>query len=157
MLYLCKSAMFILLISYGASYGSHDNTYNDEYVSSNQTISYEHYKKSVLTILSNLLSAPFSYYGGVRLSLRAVEIVSFFSFDFYLFEIGREPHRNICTKILSYSFGSSFFLHAIYDIRMNIKNHGRSLLFLPRFIVQTTEHITFIVIVAESCSFFLIP
>ncbi|WP_422137036.1 RING finger domain-containing protein [Endozoicomonas sp. ALD040] len=41
---------------------------------------------------------------------------------------------------------------------MNIKNHGRSLLlFLPRFIAQTTEHITFVVIVAASCSFCLKP
>ncbi len=157
MLYLCKSVMFILLISYGASYGSQDNTYNDEYLNPNQTISYEDHEQSASSNLLNFLSGLLIYYDGVRLPLRAVEIVCLL-FNIHLFEIGREPPRNIYTEILSFIFGSSFLFHIIYDISMNIKNHGRSLLlFLPRFIAQTTEHITFVVIVAASCSFCLKP
>lgn len=146
MLYLSKSVMFILLISYGASYWSQDNTYNDEHVNSNQIISYKDYKQSVLSILSNLLSTPSLYYDGVRLPLRAVEIASFALFDSYLLRTGREP-PHLCNEILLYGILSSFFLHALYDIRMIRKNHGTSLLFLPRFIAQTTEHIIFVVIV----------
>lgn len=146
MLHLYKSVIFILLISYGASYGSQDNTYNDEQVNSNQTISYKDYEGSFSSNLLNLLSTLSLYYDGFRLPLRATEIAAIIFFDLYLFKMRKVPPKT-CRMIFSYSLSSSHLANGIYDMRMNIKNHGISLLSLNRLIAQTIEHIISLTIV----------
>ncbi len=140
MLCLYKSVIFILLISYGASYGSQDNTYNDEHVNSNQTISYKDYEGSFSSNLLNLLSTLSLYYDGFRLPLRATEIAAVVFFDLYIFKM-RRATTETCRMIFSYSLASSHLANGIYDTRMNVKNHGISLLSLAKFIAQRIEHI----------------
>lgn len=129
------------MLSYGVSYSSQDNMYDDEYVNSNYTTSYEDYEQSISTELLNLLSFLSSYYDEFRLPLRAIEMATQCFLNFYLLKLGNTFHDKYLA-IFNYGFLLSFIANTSYDIRINRRNHEHPALLLFRLIAQRIEHIS---------------
>ncbi|WP_373690682.1 hypothetical protein [Endozoicomonas sp. ISHI1] len=136
---LCRLVIFLSLLSYGASYGSQDNTGYDEHESSNRTISYEDYKQSFSTNLLNLLTFLSSHYDEFRLPLRVTEIAVVCLSHFYLLKLGNTLHDEY-----NFIFLSGILLSGVanisYDLRINLHNYESLTLFIFKLIAQRTEH-----------------
>ncbi|WP_368736485.1 RING finger domain-containing protein [Endozoicomonas sp. ONNA1] len=141
MYHLCKLAVFISLIFYGASYGSQDNTGYDKHESSNHRLSYEDYAQSFSSDLSNLLTALSLYYDEFRLPLRVTEIACHSLLNFYLLKLGNTFHYEYLF-IAAYGTFFSLLANAVYDIRKNKNNPEDLSLFIFRFFAQRIEHIS---------------
>ncbi|WP_410493877.1 RING finger domain-containing protein [Endozoicomonas sp. 8E] len=141
MLYFRNLVIFISMLSYGVSYGSHESIYDDKSINSNHTISYEDYKQSVPTDLLNLLTLLSSHYDEFRLPLRATEITVQCLSNFYLLKLGN-TFRHEYLVIASFGFLLSFIANTSYDIRIYHRNHEHPSLLLLRLIAQRTEHIS---------------
>ncbi len=135
MLYLGRLVIFILLISCGTSYGSQDNTYDDEYKNPNHTISYEDYKQSLSTGLLNLLTFLSSHYDEFRLPLRLTEITSQCLLNFCLLKLSSTFHHEYLFVYLL-----SAVVNFSYDLRTNQHNYEDLSLFIFTLIAQRMEH-----------------
>ncbi|WP_422138832.1 RING finger domain-containing protein [Endozoicomonas sp. ALC020] len=139
MLYLCKLVIFVLLISCGTSYGSEDNTYNDEYVNSDLTISHKDYEQSFLRDLLNLLTSLSLYYDEIRLPLRLVESTSASFLIYHLLKSG-----NVFRQELAFAFSisliSCFYFNFIYDLIAFFSSDENLPLAFCSLVARVTEH-----------------
>ncbi|WP_368736487.1 hypothetical protein [Endozoicomonas sp. ONNA1] len=143
---LCKLVIVISLISYGASYGSQDNTFNDERVNSNHTISNEDYEQNFSSDLINLLTSVLLYYDEFRLPLRIAEISTIFLLNFYLLKTGNIFPRE-CIFILAIALLSSFVSNTSYDLKTITNNSDKnSPVIYFKLVAQEIEHVSSLLI-----------